>query len=127
MFCPHLKYWLKAGTLWPFQWFIFLCSVCFNVQQLSLNVALTLCASQVPGPRAAVLVPGLPTHPVRLYSRPGAQAAAFLPQLHRDHAQRRRGRQAGDPGVPAPVQGPPMELHHHQGQPGHFWPSAGQR
>lgn len=84
---------------------------------------LPLCVPQVPGTGAAVLVPGLPTDPVWFYPRPGTQAAAILSQLHRDHAQRRRRRQAGDPGMPAPVQGPAMELYHHKGQPGYLWPS----
>lgn len=82
---------------------------------------------QVAGSGAAVLLPGLPTHPMRLHPRPGAQAAAILSQLHRNHAQRCRRRQAGDPGVPAPVQGPAVELYHHQGQPGHLWTCARQR
>lgn len=43
---------------------------------------LFLFLSQVPGPRAAVLVSGVTTHPVWLYPRPGAQAAALLSQLH---------------------------------------------
>lgn len=88
----------------------------------------TICGVlQVPGTGAAVLLSGLPTHPVRLYPRPGAQAAAILSQLHRNHAQRCGRHQAGDSGVPAPVQGPAMELHHHQGQPGHLWTRARQR
>lgn len=43
--------------------------------------------TQVPGLGAAVLLVGLPTHPVWFNSRSGAQAATILPQLHRDHAK----------------------------------------
>lgn len=82
---------------------------------------------QVAGTGAAVLLSGLPTHLMRLHPRPGAQAAAILSQLHRNHAQRCGRRQAGDSGVPAPVQGPAMELYHHQGQAGHLWTGARQR
>lgn len=69
---------------------------------------------QVPGPGPAVHISGLTAPALRLHPRPGPQATALLPQLHRDHAQRGRGCEAGHPGVPAPVSGPPLELHHHR-------------
>lgn len=83
--------------------------------------------SQVPSPGAAVLVSGLTAHPVWLHSWSSSQAAALLPQLHRDHAQRCRRGQTGHPGVSAPVPRSQMELHDHKGQPGHLRPCAGQR
>ena len=79
-----------------------------------------LSAPQVPGTGPAVHIPGLTAPTLRLHPRPGPQAAALLPQLHRNHAQRGRGREAGHPGVPAPVSGPPLELHYHRRQPGHL-------
>ena len=82
---------------------------------------------QVPGCWTPVLFPGDTAHPLRQHPRLSTQAAAFLPELRGDHAQRGRGHQNQHPGVPTPVPWPPLELHHYQQQPGHLWPRAGQR
>lgn len=76
---------------------------CKFKKKVSLNVMFPVCVYQVPGPWAAVLISGLPTHSMWLYPWSGAQAAAFLSQLHWDHAQRCWRCQAGDSGMPAPV------------------------
>lgn len=76
--------------------------------------AIPIVVLQVPGPGPAVHISGLPASALRLHPRPGPQATALLPQLHRDHAQRSRRREAGHPGVSASVPGPPLELYHHR-------------
>lgn len=76
--------------------------------------AISIVCLQVPGPGPAVHISGLPASALRLHPRPGPQATALLPQLHRDHAQRSRRREAGHPGVSASVPGPPLELYHHR-------------
>ncbi|KAL7881053.1 hypothetical protein SRHO_G00033070, partial [Serrasalmus rhombeus] len=80
----------------------------------------------VSGSWSSVLVSGLSAHPLQLHSRPGAQAAALLQELCGDHAQRGAGGEDRHPGVPAPVPGPPLELHHRQRQPGHIRTCSGQ-
>lgn len=62
---------------------VFFCTCVFNTEVLiSLNNDFPLSVTQVPGTGAAVLISGLPTHPVWLYPRPRTEAAAFLSQLH---------------------------------------------
>uniref|UniRef100_A0A8B9YFZ4 Protein Wnt n=1 Tax=Bos mutus grunniens TaxID=30521 RepID=A0A8B9YFZ4_BOSMU len=80
-----------------------------------------LWGQEVPGTGPAVHIPGLTAPTLRLHPRPGPQAAALLPQLH-EIMPSVAGREAGHPGVPAPVSGPPLELHHHRRQPGHLGP-----
>lgn len=63
------------------------------------TVPLPSVCPQVPGTGPAVHIPGLTAPTLRLHPWPGPQAAALLPQLHRNHAQRGRGREAGHPGV----------------------------
>lgn len=95
--------------------------------QLSPSPGLFALLPQVPGCRAPVLVPGHTAHPLRQHPGPSTQAAALLSELRGDHAQRGGGRQDQHRGVPAPVPRPQVELHHHQQQPGHLRPRAGQR